>query len=160
MHQAQRRRRGRLRVLRAGFVQRLHSIANRAPNGLFRRLRGSPHARRPSHAHDSPAQRAKRAGQRVLLLRQRRTLRSCSGRRLVHVAFAVFDTVHRCVRGCLDCIRHLVWPGCETAKHRFAVRNPLLFHQFMNVKTKCFHGRDVDRAVCGFSTQTENTSAR
>ena len=108
-------------------MQRLHPIANRAAHGLFERLRGSTHARRPGHANDSPTQRTKRAGQRVLLLCERRTLGCGSGRRLVHVAFAVFDPVHWRVRGRADRIGHLVWPGCEKANHRFVVRNPLLF---------------------------------
>ena len=95
MHQTQRRSRGRLRVLRTGVVQRLRPIANRAAHGLFERWRDRAHTRGRGHANDSPSQRAKRARQRVLLLRQRRTLRSSSSRRVVHVAFAVFDTVHR-----------------------------------------------------------------
>ena len=117
MLQAQRRCRSRLRVLRTGTVQRVYPIANRAAHGLLERLRGSTPARRPGHANDSPTQRAKRAGQLVLLLRQRRTLRSGGGRRVVHVAFAVLDSVHRRVRGRVDHVRHLVWQGCETAKH-------------------------------------------
>ena len=108
-------------------MQRLHPIANRAAHGLFERLRDRTNARRPGHTNDSPTQRRKRACQRVLLLCERRTLGCGSGRRLVHVAFAVFDPVHRRVRRRADRIGHLVWPGREKARHRFAVRNRLLF---------------------------------
>ena len=108
-----RRGRGRLRVLRTSVVQGLHPIANRAPHGLLERLRGGTCARRPGPANDSTAQRAKRAGQRVLLLCKRRTLRRRRGRRVVHVAFAIFDSVHRRVRGRADRVGHLAWPGRE-----------------------------------------------
>ena len=108
--------RGGLRVLRTSVMQRLHPIANRAPHGLFERLRGSTHTRRPGHANDSPTQRAKRVGKRALLLRRRRTFRSGGGCRLVHVALAIFDSVHWRVRGRVDCIGHLVRPGREKAK--------------------------------------------
>ena len=127
MHQTQRRSRGCLRVLRTDVVRLLHPIANCAPDGLLERLRGSTHAGRRGYANGSSTQRARRAGQCVLLLRQRRALRRSSGRRVVHVAFAVFDPVHRRVRGRVDCVGRLVWPGCETAEHQSTVRNPLLF---------------------------------
>ena len=116
MLQTQRRVRGRLRVLRTGIVQRLHPIANCAAHGLLERLLSSTHARRPGNANDSPTQRTECAGQRVLLLRERRTLRRGSGRRLVYVALAVLDSVHRRVRCRADRVGHLVWPGCETVR--------------------------------------------
>ena len=86
MHQTQRPGRSRLRVLRTGIVSRLYPGASRAPHGELERLRVSTYTRGSGDTNDSPAQRAKRAGQCVLLLRERRTFGRGSGSRLVHVA--------------------------------------------------------------------------
>lgn len=114
MHQTWRRGRGHLRVLRTGTLRGLPPFVHRStPHGLFERLCRRPPTRRPSPATDSPAQCAKRAGQRVLLLRQWRTICRGVGSRLVHVAFAVFNSVHGRLRRRADGFWHLVRPGSQ-----------------------------------------------
>jgi len=102
MRQTQHRGCGHLRLLRTGAVQGLHPIAHRAPHGLFKRMPGGADLRRPDRANNPATQRAKRSGQRVLLLRQRRTLRCRINRGLVYVALAVFDSIHRGLRVGID----------------------------------------------------------
>ena len=113
MLQTQHRCCGRLRLLRTGVVQRLHRIVNRATHGLFERLRDRTWERRPNHTNDSPTRRAKRPSQRVLLLCERGTLGCGSSRRLVHVAFAIFDSIHWRVRNSADRLGDLAWPEWE-----------------------------------------------
>ena len=115
MHQTWSRGRGCLRVLRTGAVQGLHPIAHRAPHGLLKRMPDGADPRRPDRANDSATQRAKRAGQRVLLLRQRRTLRCRINRGLVYVAVAVLDSVYRRMRVGVDRVGHLARPRREKA---------------------------------------------
>lgn len=74
----------------------------------FERLLCRAHARRRGESNYPPSRRAKRKSQRILLLRQRRTLRIGHSGRVVYVAFAISPFVHELVGGRANCIWHLV----------------------------------------------------
>jgi len=97
-----------MRLLRTSVVQQMYRSFNHAAHGLFERLRCRTHARRRGDSNYTPSRSAKRKSQRILLLRQRRTLRFGRSGRVVYVAFAISPFVHERVRDRTNCIWRLV----------------------------------------------------
>ncbi len=116
----QRRRcRGGLRVLWQGSLFGLHSKPHCRANGLLATLRNRAGARRQSHSTASGQERAKCAGQRVLLLSYCGAFWRCGGCRVVHIAVTVFDLLHGRLRGGANRSGILVWSGGKAARAGF-----------------------------------------
>lgn len=88
------------------------SLTDGAAHGLFGGVRKRPGAERAGAAHDPATQRAKRAGERLLLLSLRGIVGGSGSGGVVFVAVAISDLFYGRMRGGSGDGRSLVWAEC------------------------------------------------